>query len=126
MEVCVMRRFFAALTIACAALLLAPSAKAQDYYYGAWEFGNDGTEYLYLGDNMDGTYLYLRGDRGYCGRPGASYTSIRQILLNQVDDVSWWIDDYCSSGRRDFVRICVENDYGQRACSTYRDMGWTD
>jgi hypothetical protein len=68
-----MKRFFAVVMLVLSMYAVAPAASAQSYV-GAWKYGNDGNEYLYLGDNSDGMFLFLRGAPGYCSRPGASYS----------------------------------------------------
>jgi hypothetical protein len=108
-----------------AAAMLTVSAGGAFAYYGGWHFDNNagGWEILSLGDSDDGTYLHLEGDAGRCGTKGASYAKMRSILNNNDGDyIDWWIDADCG----DLVRICLENKYGQSACSTYWYVGWND
>ena len=95
-------------------------------YVGGWYYDNNpgGWEVLALGDSSDDSYLSLRGTEMYCGRPGASYAKMRNVLERNGtsgEQVTWWIDHECSQAH---VRICIENWRGERACSTYRDEGW--
>lgn len=105
--------------------LAAGAGTANASYYGGWYYNDDpgdGYEVLALGDSSDGTYRYLRGTSRYCGRPGASYATMRRVLNRSGDDgISWWVNHSCDDG---YVRVCVENWRGESACSTYWDGGW--
>lgn len=106
--------------------MLAMSVASASAFEGGWYTDDNlgGSEVLYLGDNSDDSYFHLSGASGYCGRPGASYAKMRSIIGNEYDQITWWIDQECSGGGIDYVRVCVENSYGQSACSTYREIGW--
>ncbi len=119
------RKTLLAAAAAAAMLAAAPAANA---YVGGWYYDNNvgGFEVLLLGDNTDDTYFRLGGTGAYCVKPGASYATIRNILLRNGTDgqqINWWIDEECTSG---YVRICVENTRGESACSTYTAKGWED
>jgi len=108
-----------------AMLLLASSATSANAYSGDWYYDNNvgGREVLHLGDNSDGSYRVLRGTGAYCGRPGASYATMRSVLRSNGtsgEQIAWWVSHDCG----DFVRVCVENYRGRTACSTYIDQGW--
>ena len=111
------------MTMAVAAIAMVASAGVAEAYQGGWYVDNNrgGSEILYLGDNSDDTYRSLRGTSRYCGRRGASYATMRRVLGNEYDQITWWEDHVCNDG---YVRVCVQNSYGQRACSTYEDYGW--
>lgn len=107
------------------------AASADEYYYGGWYYDNNagGSEFLRLGDDSDGTYLHLRGADGWCGSRGASYAKMRRILNNNDGDyINWSVDQECTDSDTgiDYARICIENKYGESACSTYRWVGWRD
>ncbi len=118
------------LAAAAAVSMLAVSvggASANETYEGGWYTDNNlgGSEVLYLGDNSDDTYLHLSGASGYCGQPGASYARMRSVIGHEYDQITWSINQVCSDDYgNDFARICVQNSYGDSACSTYREVGW--
>ncbi len=106
---------------AAAALLLGTTQVALAYYEGSWSYDSHVYETMELGDNSDGSVRFLEGTAYYCGRPGASYSTMHQVLRNTGGaDITWWVADDCGT----FVRICVQNWRGQKACSTYIDNGW--
>ena len=109
-----------------AALALSLSTLSASAFEGDWYYDNNvgGSEVLNLGDNSDDSFLVLRGTDRYCGRPGAPYSRIRNVLRRNGTDgeqITWWIANTCDDG---YVRICVENWRGEQACSTYEDYGW--
>lgn len=80
-----------------------------------------GFEYLYLDDVQSGFELTLRGTALWCGEPGAPYKKMRRVLFeNGISGqrIKWRITHECEQG--DYVRICIENRYGDRECSTYQ------
>jgi hypothetical protein len=44
------------------------------------------------------------------------------ISRNYPAQLSWWIASDCD----DYIRVCVKNVHGERACSTYESLGWWD
>lgn len=118
-------KFFAAIILA-VGLLVADSAEAQRYQ-GGWSFAPGGqgrAERLWLGDGN--TYgLHLSGTSRFCGQPGASYARMRQVLRGtrgfSPDYITWWIANTCRDG---YVRVCLRNQRGAQACSTYGNRGW--
>ena len=113
-----MKKFLKGLSLAVALTLTAGGVAAQDYV-GFWEYGSG---YALLGDNNDGSYLYLGTTGRYCVTPGDSYSRMNRILAqNGQNDIYWWVDEWCNDG---YVRICIENVRGSVGCSTYVDLGW--
>ena len=118
-----MIRFFKTLIVVASVLVGGVSVANADDYLGGWQYDSYGYETMILGDG-DGSGLYLTGTDRYCGRPGAGYRTMHRILDNTGGGfIHWWVDQGCSDG---FVRVCIENQYGQQACSTYYDDGWGD
>lgn len=118
-----MRNMLSALALGSAMLL--GTAGASHAFTGTWYFSNDPdySEDVRLGDASDGSYLQLYGTENYCGRPGAPYSSMRRVMRQSNDFngyINWRIDRDCG----DDVRICVKNQYGNWACSTYQNGGW--
>lgn len=110
-------------SVLAAVVTLALSATTASAYVGDWYYDDNrgGSEYVELGDNDSGSYLVLRGYSGRCGPRGDSYATMRNTIgSNYPYQVGWWIDYDCGST----VRVCVEGDRGQIACSTYRNGGW--
>lgn len=105
-----------------AAVALAGTTTASFAYEGGWYYDNNprGSEVLVLGDNTDDTYRGFSGTELYCAQPGASYATMRRVIGREYDQITWWIDADCGS----VVRVCVENSYGEWACSSYFDEGW--
>ena len=104
------------------ALTAATTASAD--YYGGWLYDDNpgGREITILG-NGNGYGLYLTGYTGACGPRGASYATMRNVMSETGGGwISWWIDQDCGST----VRVCVQNDWGQWACSSYYDHGWVE
>lgn len=107
-----------------AALTLAASAAGSSAFEGGWYVDDNplGREILYLGDNSDNTYRKLRGTLRFCGKRGHSYATVRGVMMrNGNAQLTWWVVDKCDDG---YVRVCMENRYSERACSTYIDQGW--
>jgi len=110
-------------TVLAAALSLAVSATTASAYVGDWYYDDNpgDKEYVELGDNDSGSYLILRGYKGWCGQRGDSYATMRRTIgSNYPYQVGWWINHDC--GRT--LQVCVEGDSGQVACSTYLNGGW--
>jgi hypothetical protein len=106
---------------------LAAAAPAQAAYYGGWYYDNNpgGWDIVQLG-NGDGSYLHLVGTEVSCGAKGASYARIHQVLSNANNSsgyITWWIANTCDGS---YDRICVQNDWGQQACSAFEIDGWYD
>lgn len=114
-----------------AAAMLAASASgafAATIYYGGWYYDDNpgGWDVLQLGDSNRGRFLHLVGTEVSCGTKGAPYARIHQVLsdANDASDngfITWWITNTCDSN---YDRICVQNDFGATACSTYQIDGW--
>ncbi|MCC6001636.1 MAG: hypothetical protein JJU19_12360 [Pararhodobacter sp.] len=109
-----------------AGLLTAGGASAQSYQ-GGWSYtpqSQGRSERMWLGDGND-YGLHLSGTSRFCGQPGASYASMRQVLLGTRgygnEYVTWWIANNCTDG---YVRVCLRNPRGAQACSTYANRGW--
>lgn len=114
-----MSRFFGLLVAAIISMLSVPTY-AQEYV-GGWAHGPG---YAVLGDNSDDSGLRLGTTSRYCGIPGSSYSVMNGIMRRNGqsgEQIYWWIDQECSDG---YIRICIENRFGESACSTYRDLGW--
>lgn len=92
-------------------------------YEGGWYYDNNagGREILYLGDNSDDTYRGFSGTAASCGPKGAPYARIRSIIGREYHQINWWISHQCDGT---YARVCVQNSYGERACSTCIDLGW--
>lgn len=114
-----MKKFFVVFLGAMA--LLAMSVTGAVAYEGGWQYDSNGQEFMVLGDNSDGTGLYLWGTTRYCGSPGDSYSRMHRVLDRQIYEINWWIADSCDDG---YVRVCIQNRYRETACSTYIDAGW--
>ena len=101
----------------------ATAAHADHLQYGGWSYDDNrgGSEEVILGDGDD-RGLYLGGSPRYCVRPGASYARMREIMSrNNHQWISWWIADSCRDG---YIRVCIENEHVEQACSTYKNLGW--
>lgn len=120
-----LKRILAAI---CAVVLVAGTGiSAASAYEGGWRFQDNpgGTERFDLGDNTDNSYYGLDGTSAWCGRRGASYATMRGILSrNRGHQITWWIADVCYEKGVEYNRVCVENTYGESACSTYIVYGW--
>lgn len=106
-----------------AALCVVCTATVASAYTGGWNteyVDGYGREVLFLGDNSDGSYRELIGTREWCRQSGSSYATMRSVVEQEYDQISWWVDADCG----DVVRICVRNSYGRGACSSYLDGGW--
>ncbi len=102
------------------------ASAAQAAYYGDWYYDNNtgGWDIMQLGDGDD-RYLHLEGTEVACGPKGASYARMHQVLSDANDssgNISWWVVKSCDNGN--FYKVCVQNDYGDRACSAYEVVGW--
>jgi len=96
-------------------------------YYGGWYYNDNpgGWDVLQLGDGH-GRYLHLIGTEVSCGDRGAPYAQIHQVLSDGNDAsrdgfVTWWVVNTCDG---QYDHICVQNDWGNSACSTYQIDGW--
>jgi hypothetical protein len=104
---------------------LALSATTASAYEGDWYYDDNrgGSEVLILGDYYEGFDIEFYGVPGWCGRKGASYAKMRQVISsNGQNPVYWWVDTTC--GDDNYARICVTGRGGQQACSTYGVADW--
>ncbi len=103
------------------------AAPAMAANYGEWYYDNNagGWDILQLGDG-DGSYLHLVGTEVSCGAKGAPYARVHKVLSdanNSSGYITWWITNTCDGA---YDRICVQNDWGDKACSAYEIDGWYD
>jgi hypothetical protein len=110
---------------AAASIIFAPNVASAAFEGNGWYYNNNagGYEILKLRNDSSGSYLALSGTAAACGPRGVPYARIRAILAaNQQSSlpVRWWISNDCG----EYVRICIENQRGARACSTYFKEGW--
>jgi hypothetical protein len=113
---------FLGLGLAVALAMLASTANA---YEGDWLYSDNrgGSEVLVLGDYAEGFTVEFYGVSGWCGRPGASYATMRKTIASTGGaPVYWWVDTTC--GNDNYARICVVGGRGQQACSTYGVDNW--
>lgn len=118
-----MKHFVFTALLASAAALLTPTTVSAQTYIGGWDtrfVDGYGREVLYLGDSSDSSWRRLVGTRSWCAARGAGYAQMRRIVEDEYDQILWWIDADCGS----VVRVCVQNSYGARGCSSYLDGGW--
>jgi len=118
-----MKKFLAVASFA--TLLFTGVAQAQSYE-GGWLYDTN-PEFMVLGDDSDGTGLHLGTATGWCGSQGTGYSQMHRILQRNGDGpISWWVDQECDDGRKDYIRVCIQNWQGQTGCSTYENFGWRD
>ena len=113
------------ITVLATTLSLALFATTASAYEGDWYYDDNrgGSEVLLLGDYTEGFDVEFYGVGGWCGRKGASYAQMRQVISsNGNNSVYWWVDQTC--GNDNYARICVTGGRGQQACSTYGVQNW--
>lgn len=124
-----MKQVLWGVVVLAALFMMTPATHAAEYYESnAWRFddnrGAGNREVLLLRDDRTGRYLYLRGTSRHCIFDGASYSTMRAVMRRNAHSpvpLQWSIVNRCADG---IIRICVENQIGQRACSSYIDAGW--
>ncbi len=113
------------LSTACIALLVSVAPAHAAFEGRGSVVGTD----IILGDDSDGTGLYLSNTSMYCITPATrGSASIRRMLqdndLYGNGQIYWYIDEECTG---DYVRVCISTDsFGDIGCNTYRRIDWID